>query len=140
PNFVGVLDSPAPVSIRLNSLKQVELKTSGVVPWAERGFYLASRPVFTLDPRFHAGAYSVQESSSMFLEQALLQHAPLDRPATFLDLCAAPGGKSTHIQNLIHHDSLLVSNEVIRSRVGALVENLQKWGGANCVVTSNDAE
>lgn len=140
PNFVGVLDSPAPVSIRLNSLKQVELKTSGVVPWAERGFYLASRPVFTLDPRFHAGAYYVQEASSMFLEQALLQHAPLDRPATFLDLCAAPGGKSTHIQNLIHNDSLLVSNEVIRSRVGALVENLQKWGGANCVVTSNDAE
>lgn len=138
--FVDALRGPAPVSVRANTWKQIDLSTTRRVPWARNGFYLPSRPVFTLDPRFHAGAYYVQEASSMFLEQALLQHAPLDRPAAFLDLCAAPGGKSTHLLDLIHPESLLVSNEVIRSRVGALVENIQKWGAPNCVVTSNDAE
>lgn len=138
--FAGALSVPAPVSIRANAWKQVDLSTTPRIPWARSGFYLPSRPVFTLDPRFHAGAYYVQEASSMFLEQALLQHAPLDRPAAVLDLCAAPGGKSTHILDLMHPESLLISNEVIRSRVGALVENIQKWGAPNCVVTSNDAE
>lgn len=106
--------------------------------WSEYGYYLASRPSFTFDPLFHAGCYYVQEASSMFLEQAVKQTVDLSKPLKVLDLCAAPGGKSTHIQSLISKDSLLVSNEVIQSRVRSLKENIIKWGCRNVVVTNND--
>lgn len=108
------------------------------VPWSSYGYYLPERPSFTLDPLFHAGCYYVQEASSMFLEQALGQTMDCSRPLKVLDLCAAPGGKSTLVQSLITPGSLLVSNEVIRSRSSILQENITKWGGANVVVTNND--
>jgi len=108
------------------------------VPWSQYGYYLSQRPSFTFDPLFHAGCYYVQEASSMFLEQALRQTVDLSKPLKVLDLAAAPGGKSTHIQCLISKDSLLVSNEVIRSRGNILKDNIIKWGGANVVVTNND--
>jgi 16S rRNA C967 or C1407 C5-methylase (RsmB/RsmF family)/NOL1/NOP2/fmu family ribosome biogenesis protein len=108
------------------------------VPWSSMGYYLPSRPYFTFDPRLHAGAYYVQEPSSMFLEVCLRQTSDLSKQLKVLDLCAAPGGKSTLIQSVISFDSLLVSNEVIKTRVGVLVENLSKWGGANVIVTNND--
>ena len=79
-----------------------------------------ARPSFTFDPLFHAGCYYVQEASSMFLEQALKQTVDLSQPLKVLDLCAAPGGKSTHLLSLISKESLLVSNEVIRSRANIL--------------------
>lgn len=110
------------------------------VPWSRAGYYLHKRPSFTFDPLFHAGCYYVQEASSMFLEQALLQHLDLQQPLKVLDLCAAPGGKSTHLQSLLRSDSLLVSNEVIKTRAGVLRQNVTKWGGANVVVTSNDPQ
>jgi 16S rRNA C967 or C1407 C5-methylase (RsmB/RsmF family)/NOL1/NOP2/fmu family ribosome biogenesis protein len=110
------------------------------VPWCDNGFYLEERPSFTFDPLFHAGCYYVQEASSMFLEQALRQTTTLDNPLRVLDLCASPGGKSTHIQSLISEDSLLVSNEVIRPRVQVLRDNITRWGSSNAVVTSNDPE
>lgn len=113
-------------------------KISGKIPWTRQGYYLKDRPSFTFDPLFHGGAYYVQEASSMFLEQALQQTADLSQSLKVLDLCAAPGGKSTHIQSLISKDSLLVSNETIRSRVPVLKENLQKWGSHNVFVTNND--
>ncbi|MDO6429848.1 RNA methyltransferase [Flavitalea sp. BT771] len=108
------------------------------IPWSTWGYYLSKRPSFTFDPLFHAGAYYVQEASSMFLEQVLRQSADLSRPLRVLDLCAAPGGKSTLIRSLLPEDSLLVSNEVIRSRAGILQENMIKWGAAGVVVTNND--
>jgi 16S rRNA C967 or C1407 C5-methylase (RsmB/RsmF family)/NOL1/NOP2/fmu family ribosome biogenesis protein len=108
------------------------------VPWSSCGFYLPQRPSFTFDPLFHAGAYYVQEASSMSLEQVVRQTADLSRPLRVLDLCAAPGGKSTLLQSLLPAGGLLVSNEVIRSRANILQENMVKWGGANVVVTSND--
>ncbi|MEP7375085.1 MAG: Fmu (Sun) domain protein [Chitinophagaceae bacterium] len=132
-------------SIRINPFKLSEVKAApfggglkGAVPWAEYGFYLETRPSFTFDPLFHAGCYYVQEASSMFLEQALKQTLDLSQPLKVLDLCAAPGGKSTHIQSLISKDSLLVSNEVIRSRANILKDNIIKWGCANVMVTNND--
>ena len=138
-------------SVRYNPLKIApgnepalfpEGSTVGVsqtkIPWSSNGYYVAPRPSFTLDPLFHAGAYYVQEASSMFLEQALLQHAALDQPLRVLDLCAAPGGKSTLIQSLLSAESVLVSNEVIKSRAAILEENLTKWGGANTIITNND--
>lgn len=108
------------------------------VPWATHGYYLSKRPSFTLDPLFHAGTYYVQEASSMFLEQALRQTTDLSQPLRVLDLCAAPGGKSTLVQSLIAENSLLVSNEVIKSRASVLEENCTKWGAANIIVTNND--
>jgi 16S rRNA C967 or C1407 C5-methylase (RsmB/RsmF family) len=129
----------SPVSIRVNAAKPTQsFSVSEKISWAEHGYYLHERPVFTLDPTFHAGCYYVQEASSMFLEQAILQHIPKEKGLKILDLCAAPGGKSTHLLSLLPKDSLIVSNEVIRSRVNVLSENIQKWGYPNVVVTSND--
>lgn len=126
-------------SIRLNPIKRSKtpnLKTK--IPWTDLGYYLNSRPSFTFDPLFHAGCYYVQEASSMFLEQALKQTVDLSKPLKVLDLCGAPGGKSTHIHSLISKDSLLLSNEVIRSRASILKDNIIKWGCENVVVTNND--
>jgi len=108
------------------------------IPWSTYGYYLSDRPSFTLDPFFHGGLYYVQEASGMFVEQALKQSVDLSRQLRILDLCAAPGGKSTLIQSLISAESLLVSNEVIKSRVNILQENMIKWGGSNVIVTNND--
>ncbi len=129
-------------SIRINPFKiqhPASLQSpAGRIPWAEYGFYLAERPSFTFDPLFHAGCYYVQEASSMFLEQSLKQTTDLSRPLKVLDLCAAPGGKSTHIHSLLSPQSLLVSNEVIRSRAYVLKDNIVKWGAENVIITNND--
>jgi 16S rRNA C967 or C1407 C5-methylase (RsmB/RsmF family)/NOL1/NOP2/fmu family ribosome biogenesis protein len=125
------------VSIRLNPEKKTD-HSGEPVDWCTNGRYLDERPVFTLDPLFHAGAYYVQEASSMFLEQVFLQLGLTNHPIRILDLSAAPGGKSTHLVNLVHPDSLLVANEVIRSRASILAENLTKWGYNNVMVTNND--
>jgi 16S rRNA C967 or C1407 C5-methylase (RsmB/RsmF family)/NOL1/NOP2/fmu family ribosome biogenesis protein len=111
---------------------------SGRVPWTKSGFYLSERPSFTFDPLFHAGCYYVQEASSMFIEQALNQTVDLRNDIKILDLSAAPGGKSTHILSLITSNSLLVSNEVIRSRANILKDNITKWGTSNAIITNND--
>ncbi len=128
-------DEPA-VSIRVNEAKW-NSPILEPVPWCATGHYLAARPSFTFDPLFHAGAYYVQEASSMLLEQAIKATGMHERPILALDLCAAPGGKSTHLRSSLHHDSLLVSNEVDRKRLSTLVENLWKWGAPNCVVTGS---
>jgi 16S rRNA C967 or C1407 C5-methylase (RsmB/RsmF family)/NOL1/NOP2/fmu family ribosome biogenesis protein len=132
-------------SIRINTTKfsgsEISSYASGIweaIPWTSSGYYLSERPSFTFDPFFHAGCYYVQEASSMFLEQALKQAVDLSKPLKVLDLCAAPGGKSTHIQSLISTESLLVSNEVIRSRANVLKDNIIKWGCEKVVVTNND--
>jgi 16S rRNA C967 or C1407 C5-methylase (RsmB/RsmF family)/NOL1/NOP2/fmu family ribosome biogenesis protein len=111
---------------------------SGPVPWAPDAYYLSSRPNFTYDPLFHAGCYYVQEASGLFLSFALKQALDLSGKLNVLDLCAAPGGKSTLLLSLISPESLLVSNEVIKSRVPALNQNITKWGRANGIISNND--
>ena len=135
--FEAALASETPVSIRLNAAKTSGEPNLERVPWSGRGYYLPERPQFSLDPYWHAGAYYVQEASSQFLEQALKQHLPNDSILA-LDLCGAPGGKSTHIASVLPQGSFLVSNEVIRSRSQILAENMQKWGFANSLITNND--
>lgn len=110
------------------------------IPWTAHGYYLKQRPSFTFDPLFHAGTYYVQEASSMFVEQALAQTVDLSKGLTVLDMCAAPGGKSTHLQSLLSPDSMLVSNEVIKTRAGILRQNIIKWGSPNVVVINNDPQ
>jgi len=138
--FAAAHELPTPVSIRFNPKKTIAMETKAGVPWSSYGRYLSERPSFTRDPRFHGGAYYVQEASSMFLEQAFLQIGGDAADMTVLDLCAAPGGKSTHLLSMMSADSLLVSNEVIRARANILSENVQKWGYANVVVTSSDPQ
>ena len=126
-------------SIRINPAKKFKIqKLQSKIPWSELGYYLDTRPSFTFDPLFHAGCYYVQEASSMFLEQAVKQIVDLSEPLKILDLSAAPGGKTTHIQSLISKNSLLVSNEVIRARANILKDNIIKWGCENVFVTNND--
>lgn len=138
----AALQQEPPVSIRLNRKKLAhnsQLSTFNFplsVPWASEGFYLNERLTFTFDPLFHAGCYYVQEASSMFVEQVLRQF--VEKPVRMLDLCAAPGGKSTHARSLLPEGSLLVANEVIRNRSQILAENLTKWGHPDVVVTNND--
>lgn len=134
--FFSALNEDSPTSIRLNSKKQIQTSDTDRVPWSETGYYLKERPSFTFDPLFHAGCYYVQEASSMFIEQIVKQYIQDD--VRILDLCAAPGGKSTLIADLLKENSLLVSNEVIRSRANILSENITKWGNPNVVVTNND--
>lgn len=136
--FKTALTTPSPTSIRTNLYKHIDVRECDGVPWCATGFYLKERPVFTLDPNLHAGAYYVQEASSMFVEEMVKKAVDLRKPVRVLDLCAAPGGKSTHLLDVIGDDSLLVANEVIKSRASILSENLQKWGRANVVVTNND--
>lgn len=141
-DFLIALNSESPTSIRINKIKDQSNLKLGLekVMWASDGYYLEQRPSFTFDPKFHAGHYYVQEASSMFIEQAIKQCVDLSESIMALDMCAAPGGKSTHISSLISEDSLLISNEVIASRASILVENLTKWGNANTIVTNNDPE
>ena len=142
--FFTALQTEPPVSIRLNPDKPAPIsrlfpdEQIGLpVAWCESAYYLKSRPVFTLDPCLHSGTYYVQEASSMFLHHIFGQILPA-HPVRVLDLCAAPGGKSTLIASRLSSDSLLVSNEVIRSRAGILKENMIKWGASHVVVTNND--
>ncbi len=133
------LEQEAVVSVRINQRKPV-IRFHGLplVPWCTHGIYLPERPVFALDPHWHAGAYYVQEASSMFLDHVVKQlftHEPIRA----LDLCASPGGKSTLLCDALPSGSMLVSNEVIRSRVGTLRENITKWGHEQVVVSSADA-
>lgn len=136
--FLSALNNESPVSIRLNKNKNIFINETIVnkVPWCNEGFYLPQRPQFTFDPLFHAGCYYVQEASSMFVFQALKQYVTDD--SKILDLCAAPGGKSTLIADFMTDNSLLVTNDVIKSRAFILSENITKWGHSNAIVTNND--
>jgi 16S rRNA C967 or C1407 C5-methylase (RsmB/RsmF family)/NOL1/NOP2/fmu family ribosome biogenesis protein len=135
--YKNSLEQPAFASIRINPKKNATTANEPVA-WSSYAYYLPKRPVFTLDPLFHAGAYYVQEASSMFLEQAIRQTGLADKPVRILDLCAAPGGKSTHLLSLLHPESLLIANEAIRGRTAVLSENLIKWGHPNVILTNND--
>lgn len=136
------LETPPPTSIRLN-LTKAEVSTlhfSGLepVPWCAEGYYLPERPSFVADPLWHAGAYYVQEASSMLI--ACIRPLLGEHPLTALDLCASPGGKSTLLHALLPEGSLLVSNEYVHSRAVILRENILKWGAPRSMVTHAAAE
>ena len=142
--FLSSLNSEPTPSIHANMEKM--RKADAAIPanaqkvgWASNGFYLASRPRFTFDPLMHAGAYYVEEPSSMFVECALshvLKNMEINRA---LDLCAAPGGKSIMLRSAMP-GGLLVANEPLPKRAAVLAENLAKWGNPDVVVTSNFPE
>lgn len=142
--FLASLDSEPSLGIHINAEKMQ--KTGVVIPdnaerveWTSNSFYLKSRPRFTFDPFLHAGAYYVEEPSSMFVEKALNYIQKDIRIDRALDLCAAPGGKSIMIRNSMK-GGLLVSNEPLSKRAAVLTENLAKWGNPDIIVTSDFPE
>lgn len=132
--LLQALEEKPHTSLRKNPYKKA-LLDGDPVPWNPNGLYLSERPQFVNDPFFHAGAYYVQEASSMILEAVL---PSMNKPLRILDLCAAPGGKSTLLAAAMPPGSLLVSNEVIFSRAKILAENMTRWGVPNVVVTHAD--
>ncbi len=143
----SAFESPASTAVRKNPFKGGTCPEGRCVEWCRHGHLLSERPQFTLDPHFHAGSYYVQDSSSMFVGHAFRHllngiHVPEGRPVRVLDLCAAPGGKTTDIAASLREafgdGFLLVSNEVMKARAGVLADNVALWGDPNVVVTSDD--
>ena len=143
----SAFEEPASTAVRYNPFKPCGMMEGRRVPWAEHGYILPERPVFTLDPLFHAGAYYVQDSSSMFVGYAFRKmlseiQLPQGRPLRVLDLCAAPGGKTTDmaasLREAVGGQFILVANEVMKARVGILADNVALWGDPNVVVTCDD--
>ena len=143
----SAFEEPASTAVRYNPFKSCSKMDGKQVPWSDHGLILPERPLFTLDPLFHAGAYYVQDSSSMFVGHAFRKmlaqmQKPVGRPLRVLDLCAAPGGKTTDLaaslREALGDGFLLVANEVMKARVGILADNVALWGDSNVVVTSDD--
>lgn len=151
--FEQALNEPCPTSIRLNPLTansisdvealeigKYECRVISHVPWCHEGIVLSERPSFTMDPMLHAGTYYVQEASSMFVAHIVRQF--VQEPVNALDLCAAPGGKSTLLLSTLPEGSMLVANEISHKRANILAENISKWlrgGYQPCIVTNNEA-
>ena len=170
-SYLEAFEKEAPVSIRMNLKKSLELRVESLesatalpdaqssaaaansplstlnsqlnpVAWCPEGYYLEGRPQFTFDPLFHAGCYYVQEAASMFITHVIkwiMENGQwkMETPLQMLDLCAAPGGKSTAMLSVLPEDCTLVSNEPIPTRAQILLENITKWGAKNCIVTNN---
>ncbi len=149
--FLVAMDKPCPTSIRLNNKKTTNNISDELhknfkiedadkkVYWCEEGLYLKERPSFTMDPLFHAGVYYVQEASSMFIAHLINKYIG-SRDITALDLCAAPGGKSTLLLSYLSNNSTLIANEIMPKRAQILRENITKWGAGNTIVTNNKSE
>ena len=148
--YLQAFEEDAPVSIRLNPMKikkgEWEVVGGEQVAWCQDGYYLPKRPNFTMDPLLHAGCYYVQEAASMFLDEVMRQLLMLNVESSMfnvqcsmlnaLDLCAAPGGKSTLLRSALPENWVLYSNEPIRNRANILKENVTKWGYPNHEVTN----
>ena len=135
--LVEAITSTEPsVAVRVNEARGVSAPDGfRRVPWCGQGFYLDGRPAFTFDTDWHAGCYYVQDASSMFITHVIkhLVHGPV----RYLDLCAAPGGKTTAAIQALPQDSLVVANEIMPPRARVLADNVIRWGNPRCVVTSN---
>ena len=140
-SYLAAFDEEPPVSIRLNphSSSLIPHSSFAQVPWCDYGYYLTHRPNFTFDPLLHAGCYYVQEAASMFIHHILKNLPSLEEGAgiDILDLCAAPGGKSTCAISALPEGTKLWANEPIRQRASILLENITKWGYPDCTVTNN---
>lgn len=137
-NFLSAMRKSPEVSVRVNSRKPSEcFRDEERVPWCETGHYLPERPVFTLDPFLHAGAYYVQDASSMIYGEVVSRLLkifeneglpPGTWPLSLLDMCAAPGGKTTAMIDRLPDNSIVTANEYVTKRFAILRENLTKWG------------
>lgn len=128
--------TPQPVALRVNPFKAGGVRFAGEpVPWSRWGMFLDERPSFTADPAFHAGCYYVQEAGSQFVGH-ILEHTGIGS-GRILDMCAAPGGKTTLYSSIAGEHGLVVANEPVKNRASVLADNVRKWGAGNTVVTCN---
>ena len=137
----AALDATSPVAIRLNPAKCGEdgvWSEGEAIAWSKNGHKLKVRPSFTLDTAFHAGAYYVQEAASQFIDHIVAQEELQGKRV--LDMCSAPGGKTTIYSTAVGKDGLVVANEYVRSRANVLADNVRKWGWGNVLVTNNAPE
>ena len=139
--LIDALDQPSPISIRVNPRKVAAKDLSSLRPvsWCAMGYYLEERPSFTLDPSYHAGVYYAQEAASMVISE-LIKQLNLPEGARVLDLCAAPGGKTSAMLDALPLNSVVLANEINRHRSNILSENLGKWGAENILVSNDSPE
>lgn len=136
--YTGFFNEAQP-SVRLNTHKPSDaFAHEESIAWNPQGRLLDHKHAFITDPLFYAGAYYIQESNSQFLSHVMKQLLACKTNQRVLDLCAAPGGKSTLIASQLDESSLLVANETIKSRVKVLEENIVRWGLPNVVIANND--
>lgn len=142
--LIEALDTQPSVSVRLNPKKTTSVADlfpdAKPVAWAENGFYLPERPQFAKMPEWHAGAFYVQDASSMFIGHVIKYLISDNQPVKLLDLCAAPGGKTTGALDVLPEGSVCVANELMPARAAILKENLLKWGASDTFVTSTNAQ
>ena len=132
----AITSSEPSVAVRVNAARGVAMPSDvRRVPWCDQGFYLQDRPAFTFDTDWHAGRYYVQDASSMFIAH-VIKHF-VHEPVRYLDLCAAPGGKTTAAIQALPQRSMVVANEIVPPRARVLADNVIRWGNPRCVVTSN---
>ena len=132
----AITSSEPSVAVRVNEARGVSVpECTERVPWCEQGFYLSDRPAFTFDTDWHAGRYYVQDASSMFITHVIRSF--IHEPVCYLDLCAAPGGKTTAAIQALPQGSMTVANEIVSPRARVLADNIIRWGDPRCVVTSN---
>ncbi len=133
----AISSTEAITSIRVNAAKTALRPVAARVPWCDTGYYLDGHEPFTFDPMLHAGLYYVQDASSMIISHIV--KSLIDKPVRYLDLCAAPGGKTTAALSALPAGSLMVCNEVVPQRASILKENVMKWGSTDCIVASDDS-
>ena len=132
----AITSSEPSVAVRVNEARRAGVPAvARRVPWCGQGFYLDTRPAFTFDPDWHAGRYYVQDASSMFIAHVI--DSLIHEPVRYLDLCAAPGGKTTAAIQALPQRSMIVANEIVPPRARVLGDNVVRWGNSRCVVTSN---
>ena len=137
-SLFAALDSVSPVAVRLNPAKCGEegvWSNGEAIAWSKNGRKLKERPSFTLDTAFHAGAYYVQEAASQFIDYIIAGEELQGKRV--LDMCSAPGGKTTIYSTAVGEEGLVVANEYVRSRANVLADNVRKWGMGNVLVTNN---
>ncbi len=106
------------------------------MPWTPAGFALLDAVRPGQHPYHAAGLFYVQDPSAM----AVAEFLRVEPGHTVLDIAASPGGKSTHLLSLLSGRGLLVSNDTVRNRIPPLLQNLERWGATNAIVTSLDAD
>lgn len=136
-------DQPESKGIRTNTLKLTPENLAQKLPfetqkvnWCQEGFFIDHDIRPGKNPHYYAGLYYVQEPTAMAAVE-VLDPKPGD---WVLDLCAAPGGKSTQIGGKLEGRGLLVSNELVNSRAGILSTNIERMGMTNAIVTNEFPE
>lgn len=141
--FATTYSQPPTSGLRVNTLKlpaaalqeRLPQATLTPAPWCAAGFYVeaaAAAPALGQSPLHAAGLFYLQDPSAQAVAE-MLAPQPGER---VLDLCAAPGGKSTHLVSLMQNQGLLVANEIVPGRAAILAENLERWGARHAIVAN----